>query len=462
MNNDAQALFEQGVQALRERKDRNEARKLLTQSLRLNPQNDMAWLWLSQTISDPQKRLKCVQSALDINPRNQKALTIKHKLWSQYFAIDAEAPIDEEEKPEEKPGVRTLTTQDQKRIAVSLKRAEACLDKEDPEGAIEQWVAALNIEPDNEVALRNAVKHLYRLQYPEDAEELVWRAIDAGTQKPSVYLTGIDIARKNYDHPKVDALYEDLVKLPDPEGRLLGMAIDHFIDDDQPMRAEALLKEAIEKHPNSPKLLRQMGDLQTLMENKEEAHRYYDRAARVGAGTAEGRAAEKLLGDAPAVLTDRERGSLVLAVRETLGFGLFFVMLGWQDAGLNFARLGSSRLLGIILSLVGGYLVITATSSPQQQPIAKWLGGRKPRKPKDEDGNGMVIGSAVSEETELPMIGSEVRVILGMVGLVVLGVAFWMVFSTAIHLLFNPAPVIDLPTVRDVFWPEVVEIYYGG
>ena len=45
---DAQALFREGVMALRERKDVAEGRRLLIESLRTNPQNDMAWVWLAR------------------------------------------------------------------------------------------------------------------------------------------------------------------------------------------------------------------------------------------------------------------------------------------------------------------------------------------------------------------------------------------------------------------------------
>ena len=47
--NDAQALFREGVLALKEARDVERARRLLTQSLRLDPNNEMAWLWLSRT-----------------------------------------------------------------------------------------------------------------------------------------------------------------------------------------------------------------------------------------------------------------------------------------------------------------------------------------------------------------------------------------------------------------------------
>ncbi len=80
-------------------------------------------------------------------------------------------------------------------------------------------------------------------------------------------------------------------------------------------------------------------------------------------------------------MTDRERGSILLALREALGFGALFLLLGWQDAGLNLANMGASRWIGVGLAILGGYFVVTALSSPQQQPLAGWLGGDVPETP---------------------------------------------------------------------------------
>jgi hypothetical protein len=208
-----------------------------------------------------------------------------------------------------------------------------------------------------------------------------------------------------------------------------------------------------------------LGDLHTALENPAEATRYYDRAARMGRGTKQGRAAERMLGDAPAVLTDTERGSLLLAWREVLGLVLFFVLLAWQDAGLEFANMGQPRWLGIALAAIGGYFVITATSSPQQRPLARWLGGKLPDedgKPKRKEGASEGIGEAIHDTTEIPIIGTDIRIIIGIVGGVMLAVAFWLTFNTAIQLLFDPKPVPDLMQIEDVFPPAIVELYRGG
>jgi hypothetical protein len=49
--------------------------------------------------------------------------------------------------------------------------------------------------------------------------------------------------------------------------------------------------------------------------------------------------------------------------------------------------------------------------------------------------------------TDLPVISTGVRLIIGVLGAGVLGVAFMLVFSTAINLLMNPVPPSDIPTL---------------
>ncbi len=179
--------------------------------------------------------------------------------------------------------------------------------------------------------------------------------------------------------------------------------------------------------------------------------RYYDRAARLGAGTKAGRAADKKLSEFAPVLTDHERGSMVLAWREAAGFAVLFIFLGWQDAGLDLLRLGPARWAGVLLGLVGGYLVVTATSSPQQQPLAQWLGGTVPDKPKarkQADGK----SGLVEEPSQIPVIPPAVRVALGAVGFILLAAAVWLVFNNAIQLLQNPVPPVDIPDISELLY----------
>jgi hypothetical protein len=91
--------------------------------------------------------------------------------------------------------------------------------------------------------------------------------------------------------------------------------------------------------------------------------------------------------------------------------------------------------------------LVTAASSPQQQPLARWLGGHVPdfsRRNKD------ATKGLIEEDTDLPIIPPGPRVILGIVGIAVLGVALALSFSTALNLLLNPVWPDNLPGLEDL------------
>jgi hypothetical protein len=57
MASDARDLFQQGVRAIRDQHDTVLGRQFLIESLRVNPENDAAWVWLSETVIDPKKKM---------------------------------------------------------------------------------------------------------------------------------------------------------------------------------------------------------------------------------------------------------------------------------------------------------------------------------------------------------------------------------------------------------------------
>ena len=53
---------------------KDQARQLLQQSLRIDPANEAAWLWLTSVARDQRERLFCLQKLLEINPNNEMGL----------------------------------------------------------------------------------------------------------------------------------------------------------------------------------------------------------------------------------------------------------------------------------------------------------------------------------------------------------------------------------------------------
>src|SRR3954469_608325 len=77
---DAKDLFQEGVVAIRDQKDAVRGRDLLMQSLKLEPKNEMAWLWLSRTMAEPQKKMQCLERALKLNQNNEQTKALMSKL----------------------------------------------------------------------------------------------------------------------------------------------------------------------------------------------------------------------------------------------------------------------------------------------------------------------------------------------------------------------------------------------
>lgn len=69
----ARQFLMQGIEAARAG-NKDEARGLFQNTLRLDPQNEAAWLWMSSVARDNRERLFCLQNVLQINPQNETAL----------------------------------------------------------------------------------------------------------------------------------------------------------------------------------------------------------------------------------------------------------------------------------------------------------------------------------------------------------------------------------------------------
>jgi tetratricopeptide (TPR) repeat protein len=69
----ARQLRQQGIAAAKAGQ-KDEARRLLQQSIRLEPDNEAAWLWMASIAAERRERLFCLYKLLEINPNNEAGL----------------------------------------------------------------------------------------------------------------------------------------------------------------------------------------------------------------------------------------------------------------------------------------------------------------------------------------------------------------------------------------------------
>jgi hypothetical protein len=63
--------------------DKGNARQLLIEVIRSDPNNEMAWLWMSAVVEDAQQKRECLEKVLNINPDNAQAQVGLSKLEHQ-------------------------------------------------------------------------------------------------------------------------------------------------------------------------------------------------------------------------------------------------------------------------------------------------------------------------------------------------------------------------------------------
>jgi tetratricopeptide (TPR) repeat protein len=248
----------------------------------------------------------------------------------------------------------------------------------------------------------------------------------------------MDFAARANDMGRMESLRARAIRLPEAGDSVIVRLAEQYRKQGHYMQAHTALTEALDRTPDSQKLLMCMAEVCEELGRPREAMVYYNRAVKAGFNTIEGREADKRLSHFTPVLTDRERGSFLLALREAFGFGLFFLLLVWQDAGLDLAKATSQNWIGLALGVAGGYLLVTATSSPRQTLLARLLGGLPP-----EDMHATIVpragkGGALEETSTLPIIPEVVRWGLGVLGAALLIIAIWFTFEQAIRLLLDP------------------------
>ena len=439
---DAQQYYIRGIAAVK-RQDMVNGRNLLLQSLKLDQNNDKAWIWVARTLAESDKKLQCAERALAINPQNADALKLKQ-------SITASA----KRQPQN-------NNADNQKITLLMREAETLVKTNRRPEAVDKWVAVLAIQSDHEDAMKQAVEYYMGRDMVAEVQALLYNAVDDGTDNATLLLSARDLAEKQRDVHRLDALNEIIVRTDWVTSKRILKITEGYVKQELFDNAIRILQSGLKTKPNDALLLNRIAELHEATGRSNLAIQYYERVANQDVRSKIGKEADKRLSQGVPIMTDRERGSVWLAWREVWGVFLLFFLLAFQDSGLNFLEMGASRWMGVLLSLVGGYLLITATSSPQQAPLAKILGGRlppdSPKSPERKlnpfatlltqmgieiDEENFHVGP-IHEPTHLPIIPSWIRVVFGFSGCLMLIFAFYLVLPTALGLLGLPELYLD-------------------
>ncbi|MFP4323439.1 MAG: tetratricopeptide repeat protein [Anaerolineales bacterium] len=87
------AFLKQGIALAREG-EKDQAREYFQNAIRLDPQNEAAWLWMSSVARDNRERLFCLKNLLQINPENEMALKGLRALGVDPQTVLEQAPAE--------------------------------------------------------------------------------------------------------------------------------------------------------------------------------------------------------------------------------------------------------------------------------------------------------------------------------------------------------------------------------
>lgn len=122
---EADQLVKQGVRALKAGQ-KKQARALLEQALSIDDRHELAWLWMSAIVENPQEQEICLENVLTINPDNQHAQKGLQKVRKK-LASQAPKPPEPEPEPVEEEEEFDFFTETESTALAEAPPAEAAV-----------------------------------------------------------------------------------------------------------------------------------------------------------------------------------------------------------------------------------------------------------------------------------------------------------------------------------------------
>ncbi len=505
-NPPAERYYQAALLALQQQ-DRTRARAQLVEAVRLDPLHAGSWRALIKLCPDPEEQLFCLQQLGRISPtdprlrqayqrfrlqnpaaesrplrelvqrpraRTSQQATVHTPavMPSDPLADDALETIDSDppasSRPPLTPPVDPLRDRSKLRNPLAARRedrraagllviASQKRDNGDLPGALEVYRDILHGDPAHAEALAEAVRILSRQRRLSEARDWVAYAIKAGNRDPAAYVSLAELRLLQGGGDPWEPLVA-LCRLPDLKPHhLLGAAAVYWKHGRLRESLETL--HAAEKRaPADPSVLMRLAKAYEELGYQDRSEGYLKRIVDQGTRSAVGQEAEHLLLERHPHIPRYVQVSMLYALREVLGIVLFFGLIAMLDAGVSVTGIGPAGWGGVLLSLIGGYLLVSATSSPAQNVFQRFLTQPLARPPRPGDQDFLPSGQVVEE---VPTLSVEVRYVLGTIGAVLLIVAVVLVLRNSLVATQQTLRTVSSGRIPD-FVLEIFDVLIGG
>jgi len=217
---DSAELLRQAVQAARNGRELT-ARDLFQDVVRLDPNNELAWMWLSGLLAPLEDRLAACERVLSINPGNQRIRAYRDKLLKEQNAAEQKELFELDEKVQQ---VR-WHIEDGKRDEALLLLQKILRDNDGHKEAwllfadlsvsindkVRAYAAILQIDPSNDSARENLKRYRY---FQRNPLELAAYYEEEGRLDQALALYNV-LAAEAGNTSEFERIYRNIVRIED-------------------------------------------------------------------------------------------------------------------------------------------------------------------------------------------------------------------------------------------------------
>ena len=217
---DMEELLHKAIQAARNGRELT-ARDLFQDVVRIDPENEVAWMWLSGLLDPLEDRLVACERVMSINPENRQIRTYRDKLLKEY---DVEERRKLSVQDEDVQRVRGYLEEGRREDALLLlqgilresnghKEVWALFAElsENIDDKVRAYEAILQIDPEDKTAVEALKRYRY---YQRNPFELADYYEEEGELDKALDLYQV-LATKAGDSPDFDRIYKNIIRLED-------------------------------------------------------------------------------------------------------------------------------------------------------------------------------------------------------------------------------------------------------